>query len=160
MSILFSKKILKKYFRRYSSKFVKTFLFLGRWLESNQLSPKGTFPRARPYCISTFLSEVVHSTSPPSIPLLYHTLRNLSRGNFKFLWKFVSYRVIEQIRKPFLGTSCSLLTFIIISDFLKMSILFQKFFWKYFLDEFRLNRNVGFLPHFFIYFLTAFYQTR
>ena len=40
MSILFSKKILKKYFRRYSSKFVKTFLFLGRWLESNQLSPK------------------------------------------------------------------------------------------------------------------------
>ena len=36
----FFKKNLKKYFRRYSSKFVKTFLFLGRWLESNQLSPK------------------------------------------------------------------------------------------------------------------------
>ena len=39
-SIPFSKIFLKRFFRRASSKFVKTFLFLGRWWESNPLSPK------------------------------------------------------------------------------------------------------------------------
>ena len=71
-------------------RFVKSFFnfFLeGRWWELNPHSPKVNVSEVANLLYLSFLAEVVRSTSSPSVPLLYHTLRGLSRGFYIFFQK-------------------------------------------------------------------------
>ena len=61
-----------------------TFFFGGRWWELNPHSPKANVSEIANLLYLSFLAEVVRSTSSPSVPLLYHTSRDLSRGFLNF----------------------------------------------------------------------------
>ena len=78
--------------------------------------------------------EVVRSTSPPSVPLLYHSLKGLSRGFLHFLI-FFSKAPTPVLHSQWQVIICGYflpLTLSIISDFLKKSIPFSKKFLKRF----------------------------
>ena len=118
--------------------FVKNFLFLGRWWESNPLSPKANVSKG---ATPSYLSLLIGG-SPFYLTAIYTPIVSYFKGvcQEEFFADFSRPFLLGVLLSPFLVSLVGdfLLTIIIISEFSEKSILFQKFLKKYFLDENRL----------------------